>query len=156
MNCVVMCSGSCMVLMYVAIVLALPITSIVLGVKKPGNCTDVVDPSGIDVGTYLIVHGSIHIVTGIPLLFVAVCIAVGSMEGAAVTSIIFLLFCLIRTIFIFVWFIIGAIVLYRSNIKCINNGAPYAVYAVVMWVLDACTIIQECNTNKQNYNERDN
>ena len=44
----------------------------------------------------------------------------------------------LNMVFGLIWFIIGGIILFRSNISCIRNGTAYVIYALVLWCLTVC------------------
>lgn len=128
------------ILCYVLLGLPFSCLSIAWGVQEPGNC-DYRDPMGLDVGDYLLGSG----ITG--LFFTLVIIAChilwlcGMGEGfiKKVLTIIMVPNILFGT----AWFIVGGIILFRSNTKCMTNyqDPSHVVYALVLWCISAFNIL---------------
>lgn len=105
------------------IILPLSITSIVLGTRDKG--CDYVDVMGLNVGEWLVGGGWAGIILLILLL--------PSLYSPVVGVIIFVCYAL----FSVAWFIVGAIVLFRSNLDCIKGGSTMMIYALVIWCIQA-------------------
>ena len=56
---------------------------------------------------------------------------------------------ILNALFGVAWFIVGGVILFRSNLQCIQIGAPYVVYALIMWLLMAIEILRGSNAEKQ-------
>lgn len=107
----------------------LSITSIVLSTQT--NTCDYTDAMGLDTGDYLLglgISGLLYLITlGLYLLLI----------DKPKATVIFIIIGILFSIFNFSWFIVGAVILYRSNIQCINQGSTIVVYGLVMWCLSA-------------------
>ena len=116
-------------------------TSIVLGITKPGDCNHE-DKIGLDVSFYLIVVGILIIVTTI---ISAVLYTIMFREDEIQSWVIFLVYLNILCVgFGITWFIIGSIILFRSNIDCIQEGSVEVIYAIVIWCLSLVQIMVSC------------
>lgn len=119
----------------------LAITDIVLGVLHPGTC-DNMDIMGLSVAQYLIALGIFCLVYGTGAIIMTALILAGiAINIVALVLIVWTIICLL---FNFSWFIVGAIVLFRSNISCINDGSTTVIYALVLWCLTAFFLIRDC------------
>lgn len=140
------------------ILFAIPtgIISIVIAFLKPGNC-DKVDYSGFDVSTYLMGFGFSNVIVSLFIIFQLIINSVAKyFKMLNLTKTIPLNIAVLQIIyglFNIIWFIIGGIVLFRSNIECINSGSAHVIYALVLWCLSVCNIF--INTFCQ-YKERNN
>jgi hypothetical protein len=106
---------------------------------------DNVDLMGLNISDWLLGQG----IAGVVLIIFSL-IAVISMIFDLSFSKIFSLFVLLLTgIFCFCWFIVGAIVLFRSNISCIHIGVPVACYAVFLWAFLAFNMCCSTPTTKE-------
>jgi hypothetical protein len=127
----------------------LAIANIVLGAIAPGSC-DYKDIMGLDVAQYLLGLGIASLIICVLMILfssMSLCkstLPVGSI-GMAVISIL-------NAIFGTAWFIVGAIILFRSNIDCIHNTSAHVIYALVLWCISAVQIIQSCCTSKPSTN----
>jgi hypothetical protein len=122
------------------LLLPIGIADIVLSFKEK-SC-DTTDSIGLDVSKYLLGEGISSIAT-----FVLIVINISleyvhreedlSMLGAYIIMII-------NGLFSISWFIVGAIILFRSNIDCIKTGGSSIIYALVIW----CIMIFKLIVNK--------
>lgn len=117
--------------------LPLGITSIVLGILKPGPC-DYVDKMDLDVARYLLGLGiSTIAVTIIIIVLLALILFEYAIKKVTIALIVVNI---IAILFGIAWFIVGAIILFRSNIECIKVGSSHVIYALVLWCLSAISI----------------
>eukprot|EP01124_Arcella_intermedia_P021221 TRINITY_DN292_c0_g1_i1.p1 TRINITY_DN292_c0_g1~~TRINITY_DN292_c0_g1_i1.p1 ORF type:complete len:169 (-),score=7.41 TRINITY_DN292_c0_g1_i1:107-613(-) len=146
-----------MVCVMVCCALPLHITSTVLGFLEYNNChtpspnntcsCDVTDPSGLNVAQYLIGLGLAGITQVVLSMFL---IGLNVLNPKPAFMVLFVGVSVAAALFGFSWFIVGAVVLFRSNIDCINSHTTHVVYAVVMWCFSALDI---CNTGKSSHNQ---
>jgi hypothetical protein len=112
------------------------VTNIWFYVNKDSYC-NYKDPMSLDIGDWLLINGVSQLVLTITPLTFLIRIDI----GLCMTAISMTLYIL----FGFVWFIIGAIILFRSNIDCINTSSDddrtMAIYALVMWCYSALIIL---------------
>lgn len=119
----------------------LAITDIVLGVLHPGTC-DNVDIMGLSVAQYLLALGIFSLVYGTGAIIMTALILAGI--AIEMVSLLMVVLTIICSLFNFSWFIVGAIVLFRSNISCINDGSTTVIYALVLWCLTTFAMIHHC------------
>jgi hypothetical protein len=110
------------------LVVPLSITSIVLSQTKDSSC-DVKDEMGLNVANWLLGQG-------ITILVFWAALIVAFFAPAISLALI-----IVDTLFSTSWFVVGGIILFRSNIDCINEGGTMIIYALVMWCLMAIQII---------------
>lgn len=137
------------IIFQIILLFPLAITSIVLGANSSKSC-DITDPMGLNVGTYLIINGTVSIITTIICIALNIFLLFGCKNNFYVwTFYLVILLC----IFGFCWFIVGAVILFRSNIECINKHSVHVIFALVMWCISAFNILQnccDCGTNNDN------
>lgn len=122
------------------IMLPLGIASTVLGFQKPGSC-DYKDAMGLDVGQYLVGLGISSIALTIAMI---VLMAIALTKESVVAGVILAIVHVLGSLFGLAWFIVGAIILFRGNIECINNASVHVIYALVLWCFSACGVIYSC------------
>jgi len=134
MGCGKLCLIICVAVCFIVVSLPLGITSIVLATKDTQYC-DYVDQMGLDVKQYLLGAGIVSVtITSIIVcfLFTFVCSEKLPMIGIAVAAIV-------NTIFGLIWFIIGGVILFRSNLDCMTEGSVPVIYALVLWCISAAS-----------------
>lgn len=132
------------------VMLPLGITSTVLGVKQPGSC-DYEDSMGLDVGQYLLGMGIASIITCCLLSFSYILLLTDAAE--MIGAVFIMVITILNVLFGFAWFIIGAVILFRSNIDCINNGSSHVIYALVLWCISAFLMLKDCCSVKSKNRE---
>lgn len=121
--------------------LPLAITSIILGATTPGNC-DYTDVMGLDVGQYLLGLGISSITVTIVLILLIASFLL-DMKNIGIVCIT-LCVSVLSVFFGLCWFIIGAVILFRGNIECINSGSSHVIYALVLWSVSAFNLLLNC------------
>jgi hypothetical protein len=119
------------------------IAAIVLG-KQEGVC-DNMDPMGLKVADWLLGYG----ISGIVMVALLFLTGVGMLTGNAGAIIVNTILMWLNGLFGFAWFIVGAVILYRSNVDCIHVGVPAVCYAVFLWAWSAFNICCGSSTNKK-------
>jgi hypothetical protein len=127
---------------YGIIVFPLSIASIVLGTTHPGTC-DVTDVMGLNVSQYLLGLGIASLVMSVSILIVLILMACSPTAGA-IAAIPLIIMKVLNILFGLAWFIVGGVILYRSNINCIHVGSVHVIYALVLWCISACQMLMEC------------
>ncbi len=125
--------ASCVACCIFVICAPLAITSIALSVQNGGVCDN------LDVGTNLTVAKWL-LGSGVASLIVTffLCTSVFfMMTGSVVAKLFAIVITIINTLFGLAWFIVGAFVLFRSNIDCIHEGVTYVSFALAMWCISA-------------------
>lgn len=119
----------------------LAIICIVLGAVHPSLC-DHTDIMGLNTSGYLLGLGITSLVTSLALVILHItkrrinnplldtCIAY--ING-------------FNALFGTIWCIIGGVILYRSNVDCINVGSVQVVWGLVMWCL---SVLHICSSSK--------
>ena len=129
--CVVIAASVC----FLIFAIPLSITSIVLAKSDTQYC-DYVDKMGIDVKHYLLVSGSVSLVFAILTILHLIYFLFKEK-----TSGVYKFLVGINAAFGFAWFIVGAVILFRSNIECIREASVPVVYALVLWCISACSAL---------------
>jgi len=119
--------------------LPLSIASIVLGVIRPGTC-DHKDPMGLDVGNTLLGGGIAALVSVV--LFVPRIVM--SLQGKK--TVVGLYGCMMCCIGLFMtaWIIVQAVVLFRTNIDCVQEMSSHVTFALVLWSWNAFMMVMPC------------
>ena len=127
--------GGCFLFCICIFMLPLNITSLVLS-QRDNDCNEK-DNMGLSVSDYLIGGG----ISGIIFTFV-LCKFVYDFFSDNDRGMFFsgMAMCL-YVMFGLAWFIIGAVILFRSNIECIEEGSVMVIYALVFWCLAAFSLI---------------
>lgn len=125
----------CAIICFLIVALPLGITSIYLSQAESDQC-DYTDKLGLDIKQYLLGSGIASIIVACMIAIFGImftcCDEAIPSTGIAITVVI-------NSLFGFAWFIIGAIILFRSNIECIREGSIPVIYALVLWCLSALT-----------------
>lgn len=123
------------------------LVALILGTKE-GVC-DNTDIMGLNVADYLLGVG----IYGIISSMIAFCLVLSIDLNKPIIYTINIIFLILNSLFGLCWFIIGAIILFRSNIECIHVGVPYVCYAVFIWVLSAFNLCCRVNIKLSNTHE---
>lgn len=131
----------------------LPFIALVMSSAKGGgphvsaNCSlGIVDDMGIGPAEYLEIYGGI----GISLAFasgVVTCLCISTVLvpfAICLTWPTLLLLQLLQLIYSIIMIIIGGVVLYRSNLECIQQGSTLVICGVVVWCLLIIQLIMQC------------
>jgi len=136
------CCQTCFVIFISIIMLGFAVADLVLGIQ--GSECDTTDAINLNVSDYLIGLGIYQLVNW--LIFVIIyCNVIFAEKDVSERDMIssVVLQCM-TSIFGFVWFILGAIILFRSNLDCIHQGTTMVIYALVLWCINAFSVIQSC------------
>ena len=125
-----------------AFALPLAITNFAFGITDHVPC-DTEDTMGLDVGDYLVGSGISGIAICALLSFMYILILldispnIASGRAIMVTN-------LYSALFAFVWFIVGAIILFKGNIECIKDSSTHVIYALEMWCISVLCMAMNC------------
>jgi hypothetical protein len=105
------------------------IAEIILAEVRSNDCNLIDSGTNLSPKSFLVGAGIVDIIKGSGIL---ICLI--SKELAEMINIT----CIICLILLFniIWFIIGAVILFRSNIECINEGSLPAISALVAWLIN--------------------
>jgi len=138
----------------------LAIAALVVG-SEDYNCNNVDDGTNMTITDYLIFYGIVNFIYygAILLLILMQCIMVcsstnnvkshGKLNTSDDDSGVILcvmggyLFLIIMLILNFVVFVMGAVIIFRSNIDCIKQGAGHVIFALVIWGISALQFLYE-------------
>lgn len=125
----------CGVICFLVVALPLGITSIVLSQVEGDQC-DYRDQMGLDIKHYLL-GGGIASVIAVALIafFGLTSLCLDEMSVIPIITVV-----VINALFGLAWFIIGATILFRSNIECIKEGSVPVIYALVLWCISATSL----------------
>ncbi len=125
--------------MFIILVLfcLLNIPIIIVAVKAPGEC-DNTDPMGLNVAQYLLGAGISSLIVNLSAAIIFI-ILFNNENMFFLVVVPFIIF--VYTLFYIAWFIVGAVILFRSNIECINIGSGHVVFALVYWCLSAAILL---------------
>ena len=147
-----MTAGKIMICVYACFLflcLPLAITEIVLG-QMDTTC-DITDRMGLNARDYLLGMG----ISNLILCFIIIFPIIGILVNSPLFAIIGTILIFIVMLFNSAWFIVGAIILFRSNINCINEGAAIVIFALIMWCLSALQIVYSFFNGEKQINEHD-
>ncbi len=134
-------------LMYAIIFVPLAIVTITLGAISPGDC-DIKDMSGLTIANYLLIGGSVSLVVdGFMLLYFLLMWKNIISESNKIVAVCTTILLILYGLFSFSWFIVGAVVLFRSNIECINKNSSHVIYALIIWCISAFNMFYNCCCN---------
>ena len=125
----------CGVVCFLVLALPLGITSIVLSQTEKDQC-DFSDRLGLNIKEYLLGGGIASVITAVLIAFFGILSLI--IEEWSAVPIIFIT--VLNSLFGVAWFIIGAVILFRSNIECIKEGSVPVIYALVLWCLSASSL----------------
>ena len=133
------------------IILCIGISSIIISQNYQTSCDHV------DIGVKLSAHqfllgfgiANLVCIVGIPSIILA--LSIGDCFNGMMIFTFLSLLC--YSLFSLIWFIIGGVILFRSNKDCINVGSVPVCYALAIWIIMAINL---CCTTKElnNQNER--
>jgi hypothetical protein len=110
----------------------------ILAIMISGNNSDVCDHVDSEIGSnvrnYLIGFACAYLVTFLLMMLFCICAKYVKCSQTW-AELLFSATFFIHTVFTLIWFILGAIVLFRSNIDCLHQHSIYAVYALIIWCL---------------------
>jgi hypothetical protein len=109
--------------------------------RTPSESCDHTDNIGFNVSEYLLGSAVPSLIVNVFLVVACFMIWLRICNFMPVTMTIILL---LYTFFSIAWFIIGAFVLFRSNIECINKHSAKVIYAIVVWCINAIHIFYSC------------
>lgn len=122
----------CGVVCLLVVTIPLGITSIYLSQTQSDQC-DYTDLMGLNIKQWLLGAGIASIITSVLIGTFRAC----SLCFDEVIWIPSCIFIFLHSCFATAWFIVGAIILFRSNIECIHEASIPVIYALVMWALAA-------------------
>jgi hypothetical protein len=126
------------VLICIELLFGLDIGITIIVMSQVGTGCDTTDAMGLNLSAYLLLQGicEIVLILGLMASILSTIIYTNNSKTSIVSrssECIFVLSALFAT----AWFIIGCVILFRSNIDCINTGGAMAIYALVIWCLIA-------------------
>lgn len=130
------------------------IACIVLGVQKPGAC-DHKDDMGLDVGDWLLGTGITYITLITILLGKLFYLYMSGMKYGSTSKILDLILIIASALFGIAWTICGGVILFRSNIDCINDGSNHVIFALVIWCFSVLNHNNTIKTIKKSWSDRD-
>lgn len=117
---------------------------IILFASYSSNECDYTDPIGINLSGYLLglgitwtIYMGLHIVLWILILF-------GCILPALPVACFTLIYIILYKIFTLVWVILGGIVIFRSNLICIQDGHAKAIITLIIWCISALELVLSC------------
>ncbi|XWV24477.1 putative ORFan [Tupanvirus deep ocean] len=128
------------IIVFLMILLAFSIATIIMGSLSPGTC-DHIDKMGINVSDYILGAGISSFIINLVMIFTFVMLFIGIINEIPIVVVILLT---LYSIFSFTWFIIGGVILFRSNLECIKEESPAVVFALVLWCINGLHIFYGC------------
>lgn len=125
----------CGVIFFLIFALPLGITSIILSQTEQNQC-NYKDAMGLDIKQYLLGGGIASVV--VACLFAGFGLTSFCLKEYAVIPLIII--AIINALFGLAWFVVGGIILFRSNIECIQQGSVIVIYALVLWGFSALSL----------------
>ena len=131
---------ACIVICIFVVATPLAITSIVLS-RQNGVCDNLDLGTNLTVAQWLLGYGIASLTVTCIL-----CISIAFMWlGSALAKCVMVTISVLNSLFGLAWFIIGGVVLFRSNVDCIQEGVTYVVFALAMWCISAFFIVFNCS-----------
>ena len=125
----------CAAVCFLVIALPLGITSIVLSQTEGGQC-DYRDQMGLDMKKWLLGGGIASVVSVCLIAFFGITsLCIDEMSIVPIVTVVVL-----NSLFGLAWFVIGAVILFRSNIECIKEGSVPVIYGLVLWCISASSL----------------
>jgi CBS domain containing-hemolysin-like protein len=117
----------------------LAIVQIIMG-AVPSTC-DITDIMGLNTGSYLLGLGIASLITTVlSIIFLGIVACEITPIATATALTIQCCISVSNILFGIAWLIIGGIILFRSNIGCIQEGGARVIFALVMWCLSVVNI----------------
>lgn len=136
-----------LIFIYLFLILPLGIVSIVMGAVHPGTC-DIKDIMGLNVSQYLLGLGISGVICSIIISILLIVFMVGvlldSTTLTTIASIQLIIFNIVILLFTIGWSTVGGVILFRTNIDCINSVSIHVIYALVLWCLSIVSMINIC------------
>jgi hypothetical protein len=133
------------ILLILCLIISLPfaITSILMGILSPGECDHTVTAIGLNVSEYLLGSGIAALILIVLSIMTLSCMFTNdkSSECRICNVALTITINIISMIMGMIWFIIGAIILFRGNIDCIRAKSIHVIYALILWSVSAIKII---------------
>ena len=111
--------------------LPMPIIAVLIAIAESGNPCQTTDAIGLNLSQWLLgsgIVGLISVLALVTLIFMVFCY-----DSAALAIAMFAL-TVIVSLFNLVYSIMGAIVLFRSNSKCLNQGTDLGICALIVLI----------------------
>ena len=128
-----------------------------MGVYHPGKC-DITDKMGLNVSQYLLGLGISSIAASVLIIlcYITILSSISRNEEPKCSLVLILFVTILSALFGFAWFIVGAVILFRSNVDCIHQGSATVIYALVLWCLSALHHLEglcKSRSKRNNYDE---
>ena len=146
---ILFCSLACLLIFGLPFLIA----SIAVSVSDSDNSCQTTDSIGLELHEWLLGAGisgliiTIIMITVIGGLFLS--ISRDSYVGAISSTLVIFLLSLGSSIFSFVYSIIGAVILYRSNIDCLTDATPLGVMTQIVLCLYWLGILYTCFSRRK-------
>jgi thiamine transporter ThiT len=126
-----------------AIFLSLPLIALTIGIidlvlSQVQTSCDNTNGMNLNVQQYLLGQGIVEIILSVIYFFGhSILVFTKDEKPADKEKLIFVWLGLtfIPKIFSIIWFIIGGIIIFKSNTDCINQGATMVIFAIVLWAI---------------------
>ena len=125
--------------------------SIVLSTQNT-SC-DITDAIGFNISNYLLGFGAWQIaMTIMPMLLIFTVAGLSALCQSYTFMFCNILFIIVFTVSLvftgFVIFCLGSVVLFRSNMNCVHQGTPMAVFALVTWMISIGSLLMALTSIK--------
>jgi hypothetical protein len=135
----------------IIVILSLSALSIHYSIIDEENTCQKVDPIGIDISSWLLGAGiftiGIFFIAGCSTLAMLLFLTDSDFLGSTFFFIITIASSILSILFFIIYSIIGAIVLYRSNIKCLQDGEMIGILSQIMLCFYWIFIFAMCGTS---------
>lgn len=111
--------------------LPMPIIAVLIAIAESGNPCQTTDAIGLNLSQWLLGSGIVGLI--IDIGFGISYIMVICYDSGALAIVVFAL-TIVVSLFNFVYSIIGAIILFRSNSKCLNQGTDLGIYSLIVLI----------------------
>ena len=125
----------------VTFALPVPIISTFISIEYANESCQMVDPIGINLSNWLLGAGIGGLIAVLCLLTLMI-MAIGC--GSEVAGVLMAGFMILNALFNLIYSIIGSVVLFRSNMKCLNNGSDLGVMSLIVLIFYWVAFVANC------------
>lgn len=128
--------------------LPVPIASVVIANQNMEDSCQSMDSIGLSLSSWLLGAGIVGLVLILSLATLVIMFSCHP-NAAGVTTIALMIF---NALFQMIYTTIGAVVLFRSNMDCLNNGTDLGVMSLVVLIFYWISILTSCCSSKSKSN----
>lgn len=140
---------ACVALMLVLFGLPVPISSVVIAGQNAHDECQSMDSIGLSLSDWLLGAGIVGLVLIVSLATLIVMITCHP-KSAGVTIIVLVV---LNSIFQLIYTTLGAVILFRSNMRCLNDGTDLGIMSLIVLIFYWITMLTGCCSTKSKKSE---